>query len=241
MLASLAVALLAAFLAMVGKQMYSRLWLDVILSHERCGSPRLGYEGVCLSRIMEYCPFALQVSLLLFARGIYQYMTPSYSFLLDVSVLFYLGVVTATAFSYGRAFHSQEQVMLYDSWKKATHQIVSASLLVPITILDLFQVLSSTTLRLRKMREDFVASAARRLGQIAVLMARNFKRWSEQNDPRPLQVVSVWWTCTVLLPNNLFLGYYRIAGSRMIISGTYYLPGMSWNHCTVYKARMPLQ
>ena len=209
--AALISSLLAAFIAMLGKQWLSRYKqndtrgsaLDRSRARERILT---GLETWKFGAVMESLPLFLQFALLLFGFALSRYLWEVDRSVSSVVIcftyfgfLFYLIIVTALVFwsTPSPPLIRLAIALAVTHWRN----LVSKSLLVS-AILDLFRVLSPTALRFWKMGEDLAASTARRLGQIAVLTVQNLIRWSQRHGLRPLPVVSVWWTCTMLLPKN---------------------------------------
>ena len=142
MYASLLVSLLAAFVAMLGKQ-----WLNRYLRHaggstiERCGDRQRKLEGLerwPFHTFVESLPVMLQVALLLLACGLCQQMTSvntSVACVLLVftalGVLFYLGIVITGASSYECPFQTPASTALRDLWKGIRPRVVPVVL--PIT------------------------------------------------------------------------------------------------------------
>ena len=129
MYASLLVSLLAAFIAMLGKQ-----WLNRYLRNtggsmvERCGDRQRKLEGLerwPFHTFVESLPVMLQLALLLLACGLCRQMasvnTPVASVLIALTtlgVLFYLGIIVAGASSYECPFQTPASTALRNSWKK---------------------------------------------------------------------------------------------------------------------------
>ena len=142
--ASLLISLLAAFVAMLGKQ-----WLNRYLRHsggsmiERCGDRQRKCDGLdkwpSLHLFIESLPVMLQIALLLLACGLCRYMesvntTVAYILftLTGLGVVFYVGVVIAGASSHDCPFQTPASVPLRSLWKKA--RLVLAFVAFPIFI-----------------------------------------------------------------------------------------------------------
>jgi len=139
MYASLIISLLAAFVAMLGKQ-----WLNRYLRKsggsmiERCGDRQRKFNGLekwPLHFFVESLPVMLQVALLLLACGLCRHMltinasvayTPI-SFT-GLGVAFYVAIVIAGMSSYACPFQTPASAALRDLWKKVQDGIV------PLTI-----------------------------------------------------------------------------------------------------------
>ena len=133
MYASLLISLLAAFVAMLGKQ-----WLNRYLRNaggsmaDRCGDRQRKCEGLekwPLHRFVESLPVMLQISLLLLALGLCQHMLSvetlvAYTLMMltALGILFYLGIVVAGASSYECPFQTPVSVALREMWKATRHQ-----------------------------------------------------------------------------------------------------------------------
>ena len=125
--ASLLISLLAAFIAMLGKQ-----WLNRYLRHaggsmiERCGDRQRKCDGLQrwpFHLIVESLPVMLQISLLLLGCGLCRYMmsinTPiAYTLIVltGFGVLFYAGIVVAGASSYECPFQTPGSALLRRTW-----------------------------------------------------------------------------------------------------------------------------
>ena len=121
--------LLAAFVAMLGKQ-----WLNRYLRHtggsmiERCGDRQRKCDGLQrwpFRLFIESLPVMLQIALLLLACGLCKHMTsvnPSVAYTLitltGLGVLFYIGVVIAGASSYACPFQTPGSALLRGSCAK---------------------------------------------------------------------------------------------------------------------------
>ena len=138
--ASLLISLLAAFIAMLGKQ-----WLNRYLRHaggsmiERCGDRQRkcnGLEKWPFHLFVESLPVMLQIALLLLACGLCQYMasvniTVAYTLfvLTGLGVVFYFGIVIAGASSYDCPFQTPPSVPLRSLWRKIGPRLISTAFL----------------------------------------------------------------------------------------------------------------
>jgi hypothetical protein len=136
MYASLLISLLAAFVAMLGKQ-----WLNRYLRNsggsmiERCGDRQRKCDGLekwPLHFFVESLPMMLQAALLLLACGLCRYMwsinTSVARTLIGftgLGVVFYVAIVIAGMSSYACPFQTPVSTALHGSWKKARCEIVS--------------------------------------------------------------------------------------------------------------------
>ena len=134
MCASLLVSLLAAFIAMLGKQ-----WLNRYLRNtggsmiERCGDRQRKLEGLerwPFHSFVESLPMMLQLALLLLACGLCrQTISINTSVagvlitLTTLGVLFYLGIVIAGTSSYACPFQTPASTALRSSWKEMRPRI----------------------------------------------------------------------------------------------------------------------
>ena len=137
MYASLLISLLAAFVAMLGKQ-----WLNRYLRNsdgsviERCGDRQRKCDGLekwPLHFFVESLPVMPQVALFLLASGLCRYMwsintsvTYTLISLTGVGALFYIGIVIAGTSSYACPFQTPVSLALHDLWKKIQHTAVSS-------------------------------------------------------------------------------------------------------------------
>ena len=137
MYASLLISLLAAFIAMLGKQ-----WLNRYLRHaggstiERCGDRQRKCDG--LKRwpfrfFIESLPVMLQIALLFLACGLCRHMWSINDSVAGVlvaltilGVLFYLGIIIAGASSYECPFQTPVSLALHSSWKKTGPHVAAA-------------------------------------------------------------------------------------------------------------------
>ena len=137
MYASLLISLLAAFVAMLGKQ-----WLDRYLRNsggsviERCGDRQRKCDGLekwPLHFFVESLPVMLEVSLLLLACGLCRRMWPinasvasTLIILTGLGVIFYVAIVIAGMSSYTCPFQTPASIALRGPWEKIRHGIVSS-------------------------------------------------------------------------------------------------------------------
>jgi hypothetical protein len=137
MYASLMISLLAAFVAMLGKQ-----WLNRYLRNsggstiERCGDRQRKCDGLekwPLHSFVESLPMMLQAALLLLACGLCRHMwsisTPVASTLISLTglgVAFFIGIVIAGMSSYACPFQTPVSVALHDIWKAGWRGVVSS-------------------------------------------------------------------------------------------------------------------
>jgi len=139
MYASLLISLLAAFIAMLGKQWLNRyLWNSGGSTIERCGDRQRKCDGLekwPLRPFVESLPVMLQVALLLLACGLCRHMwsisTPvAYTLvtLTGLGVLFYLAIVIAGTSSYACPFQTPVSIALRSSWKKVRCGISSPTI-----------------------------------------------------------------------------------------------------------------
>ena len=136
MYASLLMSLLAAFVAMLGKQ-----WLNRYLRNsggsmiERCGDRQRKCDGLekwPLHLFVESLPVMLQIALLLLACGLCRHMwsvNTSVAFTLitltGLGVIFYVGVVIAGLSSYACPFQTPASIALRNPWKKLRRRTAS--------------------------------------------------------------------------------------------------------------------
>ena len=137
MYASLLISLLAAFVAMLGKQ-----WLNRYLRNsggsmiERCGDRQRKCDGLKkwpLHFFVESLPLMLQAALLLLACGLCRHMwtintSVAYTLvsLTGLGVAFYVAIVIAGASSYACPFQTPVSTVLHWSWEKVRRGIVSS-------------------------------------------------------------------------------------------------------------------
>jgi hypothetical protein len=157
MYASLVISLLAAFVAMLGKQ-----WLNRYLRNtggsmiERCGDRQRKCDGLKkwpFHFFVESLPVMLQAALLLLACGLCKHMatinTPVAGVLITLTVLgvvFYLGIVIVGASSYECPFQTPVSTALRRIWK-STKPHVTATLHSAVIGASLLWLPVSTTLR----------------------------------------------------------------------------------------------
>ena len=131
--------MLAAFVAMLGKQ-----WLNRYLRNsggsviERCGDRQRKCDGLekwPLHFFVESLPLMLQAALLLLACGLCRYMWSINALvartlvsLTGLGVIFYIGVMIAGMSSYACPFQTPVSIALRGSWKKVRPGIVSLSI-----------------------------------------------------------------------------------------------------------------
>jgi hypothetical protein len=162
MYASLLISLLAAFVAMLGKQ-----WLNRYLRNaggsmiERCGDRQRKCDGLKkwpFHLFVESLPVMLQVALLLLACGLCKNMasinTSIASVLISLTVLgvlFYLGIVVAGTSSYECPFQTPVSIGLCSLWKKIGPHITPFLLPIVATSAALYRglpwALASTKIR----------------------------------------------------------------------------------------------
>ena len=139
MYTSLLISLLAAFVAMLGKQ-----WLNRYLRNsggsmiERCGDRQRKCDGLekwPLHLFVESLPVMLQIALLLLACGLCKHMWTiniSIAYILigltGVGVLFYLAIVIAGMSSYACPFQTPASSTLCSLWKNIRRGVVSCIL-----------------------------------------------------------------------------------------------------------------
>ena len=137
MYASLLISLLAAFVAMLGKQ-----WLNRYLRNsggsmiERCGDRQRKCDGLekwPLHFFIESLPMMLQVALLLLTCGLCRHMwsistSVAYTLatLTGFGAVFYLAIVVAGMSSYACPFQTPASIALRSAWRKLRCGIVSA-------------------------------------------------------------------------------------------------------------------
>ena len=136
MYASLLISLLAAFVAMLGKQ-----WLNRYLRNsggsmiERCGDRQRKCDGLekwPLHFFVESLPVMLQAALLLLACGLCQHMwfinasvARTLISLTGLGVVFYVAIVISGTSSYACPFQTPASTALRGPWKKVRHGIFS--------------------------------------------------------------------------------------------------------------------
>jgi hypothetical protein len=150
MYASLLISLLAAFIAMLGKQ-----WLNRYLRNaggsmiERCGDRQRKCNGLKkwpFHLFVESLPVMLQVALLLLACGLCKNMasinTSVASVLISLTVLgvlFYLGIIIAGTSSYECPFQTPVSIGLRRLWKKVGPHITPSLLPIAATSAALYK------------------------------------------------------------------------------------------------------
>lgn len=133
MYSSLLISLLAAFIAMLGKQ-----WLNRYMRHtggsmiDRCGDRQRKCDGLKkwpFHLFIESLPMMLQIALLLLTCGLCRYMvtinTSVAGVLIALTVagaVFYLGVIIAGTSSYECPFQTPVSIALRSLWKKIAPQ-----------------------------------------------------------------------------------------------------------------------
>ena len=188
MYASLLISLLAAFVAMLGKQ-----WLNRYLRNaggsmiERCGDRQRKFDGLQkwpFHLFIESLPMMLQVALLLLACGLCRHVASINTFVAGVlialttlGVLFYLVIVVSGTSSYACPFQTPASTALRNLWKKIRPQ--TDLLAGPAAAgFYVFRVLSSNTLHpLWKGIVCPIVFAVHRLNQVTVQIIMNFNLW----------------------------------------------------------------
>ena len=193
MYASLLISLLAAFIAMLGKQ-----WLNRYLRNaggstiERCGDRQRKCDGLKkwpFHLFVESLPIMLQVSLLLLACGLCRRMwsiNPPVAYILLVlttlGILFYAIIVIVGTSSYECPFQTPASTALRSLWKKIGHRIIH----IATVGFNLCQALPSTTLHLWRILKDSAGSAVLRSKRTILLAAQNLTQWVQlQVHPPP--------------------------------------------------------
>ena len=136
MYASLLISLLAAFVAMLGKQWMNRYKRNSGGSMiERCGDRQRKFDGLekwSLNLFIESLPVMLQASLLFLACGLCRYMwsinTSVARVLISLTSLgvgFYVAIVIAGTSSYACPFQTPASTTLRSQWKKVRRGISS--------------------------------------------------------------------------------------------------------------------
>ena len=152
MYASLLISLLAAFIAMLGKQ-----WLNRYLRHsggsmiERCGDRQRKCDGLKrwpFHLFVESLPIMLQIALFLLASGLCRYMAsiniPVAGVLTGLTVLgalFYIGVVIAGASSYDCPFQTPGSVAVHSLWTNIGPQLTPSILPIVTALYNLGEVI----------------------------------------------------------------------------------------------------
>ena len=143
MYASLLISLLAAFIAMLGKQ-----WLNRYLRHEggsmieRSGDRQRKCDGLDkwpFHFFVESLPVMLQIALLLLACGLCKHMASINTTVAGVlialtalGVIFYIGIVIVGTTSYACPFQTPASTTLRRLWKKFGHYVTTA--LLPVIV-----------------------------------------------------------------------------------------------------------
>ena len=152
MYASLVISLLAAFIAMLGKQ-----WLNRYLRNEggsmieRCGDRQRKCDGLKkwpFHLFVESLPVMLQIALLLLVCGLCRHMwsinTTVAGVLITLTVLgvlFYIGIVVAGTSSYKCPFQTPASLVLRRLWKKIGPHVTAVLLPVSTTAISLCKCL----------------------------------------------------------------------------------------------------
>ena len=147
--------LLAAFVAMLGKQ-----WLNRYLRHaggstvERCGDRQRKFDGVekwPFRMFIESLPIILQITLLLLACGLSRYMWSVNTSVARVvisftilGVLFYIGIVVVGTSSYECPFQTPASISLRYLGDSGTIQKLVAGLSLPNLILFIYTIRRDT-------------------------------------------------------------------------------------------------
>ena len=208
MYASLLISLLAAFIAMLGKQ-----WLNRYLRHaggstiERCGDRQRKCDGLekwPFHLFVESLPVMLQVALLFLACGLCRHMASINASVAGVLItltglgfLFYLGIVVAGASSYACPFQTPGSNALRGLWKKIQPHTALLAHRIVTTGADMFPALSSSIRHPLWKATSLLGLTIRCFKQAIVKMALSFNKWirvafrSRQDDHRPSLVVSL--------------------------------------------------
>ena len=136
MYASLLVSVVVAFIAVLAKQ-----WLNQYLQHadrpvtERCADRQLKYDALekwAFRSIIDSLPVTLQVSLLLFVCGLYQYLAPlkdavthATDILITLGFMLYSCIVIAGLSSPACPYQTLGSAALRSIWKKTRPVIFS--------------------------------------------------------------------------------------------------------------------
>jgi len=163
--ASLLMSLLAAFVAMLGKQ-----WLNRYLRHtggsmvERCGDRQRKFEGLekwPFRLFIESLPIMLQIALLLLTCGLSRHMWSVNTSVARVvisftvlGILFYIGIVVAGTSSYECPFQTPASMALRNLRNSGTTRKLLASLSPP----NVISVIYATW---RKTRQGFISTSRR--------------------------------------------------------------------------------
>ena len=135
--ASLLISLLAAFIAMLGKQ-----WLNRYLRHsggstiDRCGDRQRKHDGLKkwpLHSFIESLPVMLQVALLLLACGLCRHMWSVNTSvactligLTGIGAMFFIAIVIAGTSSYACPFQTPASTALRGPWKRVRRGVFSS-------------------------------------------------------------------------------------------------------------------
>jgi hypothetical protein len=157
--ASLLISLLAAFIAMLGKQ-----WLNRYLRRaggsmiERCGDRQRKCNGLQkwpFHFFVEGLPVMLQVALLLLACGLCRYMASINTSIAGVlialtvlGVLFYVGIVIAGTSSYDCPFQTPASGTLRSLWTKIGPYFTPASLPIITALCNLREIFQCRIFRI---------------------------------------------------------------------------------------------
>ena len=188
MYASLLISLLAAFVAMLGKQ-----WLNRYLRNkggsmiERCGDRQRKFDGLQkwpFHLFIESLPMMLQAALLLLACGLCRHVASINTAVAGVlisltalGVLFYLVIVVSGASSYACPFQTPASTALRNLWKRIRSQTTLPARPAVTTGTYVFQVLSFRILHpLWKVVHPIVL-AIHHLHQVTVQTFLNFNLW----------------------------------------------------------------
>ena len=161
MYASLLISLLAAFIAMLGKQ-----WLNRYLRNsggsmiERCGDRQHkcnGLEKWPLHSFIESLPMMLQTALLLLACGLCRHMWSINTLvacilitLAGLGVVFYIAIVIAGTSSYACPFQTPASIALRRPWKKARREAHSCIVRSVRSFSRIYRTWNRRFLRLRR-------------------------------------------------------------------------------------------
>ena len=162
MYASLLISLLAAFIAMLGKQ-----WLNRYLRNsggsmiERCGDRQRKYDGLKkwpLHFFIESLPVMLQVALLLLACGLCRYMwsintSVAYTLigLTGFGITFFVAIVIAGMSSYACPFQTPASTALRGPWKKVRRGAVFPAIYFKRALSRTIQILKQRVSPLLRM------------------------------------------------------------------------------------------
>jgi len=213
MYASLLISLLAAFIAMLGKQ-----WLNRYLRHaggstiERCGDRQRKCDG--LKRwpfrfFIESLPVMLQIALLFLACGLCRHMWSINDSVAGVlialtilGVLFYLGIIIAGASSYECPFQTPVSLALHSSWKKTGPHVTAALRPVVVVGTSLYRDLpwSLALTLLHRLWEAIQCQTLRILLRFPLIDMHHRSRTSlpiaqpapQEPAPRPNPLHSLW-------------------------------------------------